>query len=75
MTTRIRLPSTVNRPRGAKSGLSAKAREILERWAPQICTAESSCPRCKAKPGERCRTDRPLHLERWDAWMAARRPT
>lgn len=31
MTTRIRLPSTVNRPRGAKSGLSAKAREILER--------------------------------------------
>lgn len=31
MTTRIRLPSTVNRPRGAKSGLSARAREILER--------------------------------------------
>ena len=31
MTTRIRLPSTVNRPRGAKSGLTKKAREILER--------------------------------------------
>ena len=29
--TRIRLPSTVNRPRGAKSGLSKKAREILDR--------------------------------------------
>lgn len=31
MNRRIRLPSTVNRPRGAKSGLSAKAREILDR--------------------------------------------
>lgn len=31
MNRRIRLPSTVNRPRGAKSGLTAKAREILER--------------------------------------------
>lgn len=31
MTRRIRLPSTVNRPRGAKSGLTPKAREILER--------------------------------------------
>lgn len=29
--TRPRLPSTVNRPRGAKSGLSKKAREILDR--------------------------------------------
>lgn len=29
--TRIRLPSTVNRPRGGKSGLTPKAREILER--------------------------------------------
>ena len=28
---RPRLPSTVNRPRGAKSGLSKKAREILDR--------------------------------------------
>lgn len=25
----LRIPSTVNRPRGAKSGLSAKAREII----------------------------------------------
>lgn len=30
-TRKLRLPSTVNRPRGAKSGLSAKAREVLER--------------------------------------------
>jgi hypothetical protein len=28
---KIRLKSTVNKPAGAKSGLSAKAREILER--------------------------------------------
>ncbi len=28
---KIRLPSTTNKPRGAKSGLTAKAREILAR--------------------------------------------
>lgn len=34
--TRPRLPSTVNRPRGAKSGLTAKAREILDRTKREI---------------------------------------
>lgn len=39
-------------------------------WPPQLCTAESHCPRpdCLAKPGEHCLTDRPVHLERFDLW-------
>jgi hypothetical protein len=37
-------------------------------WAPQLCTASIACPACLAQAGERCKTDRPLHLERWDAW-------
>lgn len=42
-------------------------------WAPQACTSAIACPLpdCKATPGERCMTDRPLHLERWDAWAAS----
>lgn len=42
-------------------------------WAPQQCTAAIACPRddCGAARGERCKTDRPLHHERWDAWKAA----
>lgn len=37
-------------------------------WAPQLCTAESHCPRCGATPGKRCLTDRPVHFERYDLW-------
>lgn len=37
-------------------------------WAPQRCTRAIRCPRCGVPAGERCLTDRPLHLERWDAW-------
>lgn len=37
-------------------------------WAPQQCTASIACPECHAKTGERCATDRPFHLARWDAW-------
>lgn len=40
-------------------------------WAPQLCTNAIACPRCAAQAGERCLTDRPLHLERWDAWAAS----
>lgn len=42
-------------------------------WAPQACTAAIACPLsdCAAPRGERCLTDRPLHLERWDAWAAS----
>jgi hypothetical protein len=42
------------------------------KWAPQACTDAIACPlpRCAAEPGEPCLTDRPLHLERWDAWAA-----
>lgn len=41
-------------------------------WAPQLCTESIACPlpACGARRGEPCRTDRPLHLERWDAWAA-----
>lgn len=41
-------------------------------WAPQACTEAIACPvlTCSAPRGERCKTDRPLHLERWDAWAA-----
>lgn len=38
MTRRIRLPSTVNRPRGGKSGLTPKAREIPERTRAAVIT-------------------------------------
>lgn len=43
-----------------------------ETWAPVACTNAIACPvlTCKASPGERCATDRPLHFERWDAWRA-----
>jgi len=40
-------------------------------WAPVACTNAIACPVCPAQPRERCNTDRPLHLERWDAWKAA----
>lgn len=44
-----------------------------EPWAPQGCTDSIACPlvECAAQPGERCKTDRPVHVERWDAWKAA----
>ena len=44
-----------------------------EPWAPEQCIAAIACPRedCGAAIGERCKTDRPLHVERWDAWRAA----
>lgn len=40
-------------------------------WAPQACTSAIACPACLAPKGERCTTDRPLHLERWDAWAGS----
>jgi hypothetical protein len=40
-------------------------------WAPVACTNAIACPVCPARRRERCATDRPLHLERWDAWKAA----
>jgi hypothetical protein len=41
-------------------------------WAPEACTNAIACPRCGAEIGQRCATDRPLHVERWDAWRAVR---
>lgn len=29
--------------------------------------ARTGCPSCKAKPGERCKTLRPLHIGPWTA--------
>jgi hypothetical protein len=43
---------------------------MKDRWAPQLCTRSIACPRCGAPAGESCLSDRPLHLERWDAWQA-----
>lgn len=42
----------------------------MGKWAPQACTAAIACPVCHVPAGERCLSDRPLHLERWDAWAA-----
>jgi hypothetical protein len=52
--------------------MSTKAKNPwLHDWAPVACTKAISCPTCLAPKGKRCNTDRPLHLERWDAWAAS----
>lgn len=40
-------------------------------WAPQACIDATTCPQCAAQVGQRCATDRPLHVSRWDAWARA----
>ncbi len=63
--------TTCERCRDQHGGLMQE--RMTTSWAPEQCTAAIACPRedCGAARGERCKTDRPLHAERWDAWKAA----